>query len=169
LNGYYFRSSLTGQCPGTAVSVIGMGNLTITDAGEDNQLWECFVDNVSIGSKPPTLFPENNWVLCKADLLPDSQHNITLRAIVVNQNTFWFDRIVYSPSSSVNLDLSLIKVDSSDPSVTYSAGWQDMRDIEKMTLQRGANATVNFSGEFLAFMRQKLLRNWAYNRYRDFT
>ena len=67
------------------------------------------------------------------------------------------------------MDLSLIKVDSSDPSVTYSAGWQDMRDIEKMTLQRGANATVNFSGEFLAFMRQKLLRNWAYNRYRDFT
>jgi len=73
----------------------------------------------------------------------------------VNQNTFWFDRIVYSPSSSMNLDLPLIKVDSSDPSVTYSAGWQDMRDIGKMTLQRGANATVNFSGEFLAFMRQK--------------
>jgi hypothetical protein len=127
-----------------------------------DQLSECFVDNVRISSTPPTFFPgsENNWVYCEADSLPDSQHNITLRAIVLNQNTFWFDRIVYSPSSSVNLDLSLIMVNSSDPSVTYGPGWQDieqdMRDIGKMTLQQGANATVDFSGEYLAFMGQKL-------------
>ena len=133
---------------------MGTGNLTVTDAG-DNQSWECFVDNVSIGSNPSTRFPENNWIFCEADSLPDSQHNITLRVIVLNQNTFWFDKIVYSPSSSVNLDLSLIMVNSSDSSVTYGPGWQDMRDIGKMTLQQGANATVDFSGEYLAFMRQK--------------
>ena len=160
LNGYYFRSNLTDQCPGTAVSVIGTGNVTFTD-GMLNQFSECFIDNVRIGSNPPTFFPgsENNWVYCEADSLPDSQHNVTLRAIVLNQNTFWFDRIVYSPSSSVNLDLSLIMVNSSDPSITYGPGWQDlgqdMRDIGKITLQQGANATVDFSGNYLAFMGQK--------------
>ena len=134
---------------------MGMGNLTSTEAGGDNQSWECFVDNNSIGSKPPTRFPENNWIFCEADSLPDSQHNITLRAIVLNRNTFWFDRILYSPSSGVNVDLSLIMVDSSDPSVTYGPGWQDMRGIGNMTLQQGATATVDFSGEYVAFMRQK--------------
>ena len=67
---------------------------------------------------------------------------------------------MYSPSSSANLDLSLVRIDAGDPAVTYGPGWQDMKDsvktdIGKMTLQQGANATVDFSGEFLAFMGLK--------------
>ena len=124
---YYFCLSLTGQCPGTAVSVIG----TTTGATDSDPSWECFVDNVSTGSKPPYGFPENNWVFCEADSLPDTQHTITLRAI-----------------------------DAGDPAVTYGPGWQDMRDstmtdVGKMTLQQGRNATVDFSGEYLAFMGLK--------------
>ena len=144
--------SLTGQRPGTAVSVIG----TTTGATDSDPSWECFVDNVSTGSKPPYGYPENNWVFCEADSLPDTQHTITLRATVSGQ-TLWFDRILYSPSSSVNLDLSLIMIDAGDPAVTYGPGWQDstMTDVGKMTLQQGRNATVDFSGEYLAFMGLK--------------
>jgi hypothetical protein len=159
LNAYYFRSSLTGQRPGTAISVIGTTNVSTTASdGVPDSSWECFLDNVSIGSKSPYNFPENNWVLCQADSLSDSLHNITLRATVRNQNTFWFDRIVYSPSSSVDLDSSLIMVDKGDSAVTYGPGWQDMSvggTVGKMTLQQGANATVDFSGEYLALMGQK--------------
>jgi hypothetical protein len=149
-----FCLSLTGQCPGTAVSVIG----TTTGTTDLDPSWECFVDNVSIGSKPPFSFPENNRVFCEVDSLPDAQHTITLRAII-SARTLWFDRILYSPSSSVNVDLSLIMVDAGDPAVTYGSGWQDMKDSKmtdrgKMTLQQGANATVDFSGEYLAFMRE---------------
>jgi len=117
--------------------------------------WECFVDNISISAEKPHNYPENNWLFCQAGSLPDSLHNITLRATVRNQNTFWFDRIEYSPSSSVNLDSSLITIKASDPAVTYGPGWQDLRGIGNMTLQQGAYATVDFSGEYLAFMGQK--------------
>jgi hypothetical protein len=155
LSAYYFCLSLTGQRPGTAVSVIG------TNSGntDSDPSWECFVDNVSIGSNPRFPFPENNRVFCEDDSLPDTQHTITLRATVSGQ-TLWFDRILYSPSSSVNLDLSFITIDAGDPAVTYGPGWQEMRDsvmtdIGKMSLQQGANATVDFSGECLAFMGLK--------------
>jgi hypothetical protein len=117
--------------------------------------WECFIDNVSIGSKPPISFPENNWVFCEADSLSDGQHTITLQATVRNQNTFWFDRILYSPSSSVNLDSSLIMVDASDSAVQYGSGWQDLRVIGKMTLQKGAKVTFDFSGNYFVLLGQK--------------
>ena len=97
------------------------------------------------------MFPENNWVFCEASSLSDGQHTVTLRA-TVSQNTFWFDRILYSPSSSVNLDSSLIMVDAGDSAVHYSSGWQDMRDIGQLTLQGGAKVTVDFSGEYLVLL-----------------
>ena len=132
---------------------------TTTGATYLDPSWECFVDNISIGSKPPFSFPENNRVFCEADSLSDAQHTITLQA-TVSGRILWFDRILYSPSSSVNLDSSLIMVDAGDPAVTYGPGWQDMRDSKmtdrgKMTLQQGANATIDFSGEYLAFMGEK--------------
>jgi len=97
------------------------------------------------------MFPENNWVFCEADSLSDGRHTVTLRA-TVSQSTLWFDRILYSPSSSVNLDSSLILVDASDSAVHYSSGWQAMRDIGQLTLQGGAKVTVDFSGEYLALL-----------------
>jgi len=155
LSAYYLCLSLTDQRPGTAVSVIG------TNSGNtaSELSLECFVDNISIGSKPFG-FPENNQVFCEADSLSDAQHTITLRATVSGKQPLWFDRILYSPSSSVNLDSSLIMVDAGDPAVTYSPGWQDMMDNRrenggKMTLQQGADATIDFSGEYLAFIGER--------------
>ena len=112
-----------------------------------------------MGSKPTFSYPENNWVFCEANSLADAQHTITLRATVSSQ-FLWFDRILYTPSSSVNLDLSLIMIDARDPAVKYGPGWQDMKDsiktdVGKMTLQQGTNATVDFSGEFLTFIGLK--------------
>jgi len=51
-------------------------------------------------------------------------------------------------------------IDAGDPAVTYGPGWQDMMDNKmknggKMTLQQGANATIDFSGEYLAFMGER--------------
>ena len=147
MSAFYFCLSLTSQRPGTTVSVIG------TNSGTTNldPSWECFVDNVSIGYNPPSSHPENNWVFCEADSLSDAQHTITLQANVTGQ-LLWFDRFEYSPSSSVNLDSSLIMVDAGDPAVTYGPGWGETRGIGKMTLQQGANATVDFSGEYLTLI-----------------
>ncbi|KIM40731.1 hypothetical protein M413DRAFT_446123 [Hebeloma cylindrosporum] len=142
------NASLCYTFTGSRVMVVGTSKVTPV-AGAMDPSWECFVDNVSIGSKPPISFPENNWVFCEANSLSNGQHTITVRATVRNQNTFWFDRILYSPSSSVNLDTSLILVDATDSSVQYGSGWQDMRDIGKLTLQGGAKVTVTFSGTSL--------------------
>lgn len=49
-------------------------NKVSTVGGATDPSWECFVDNVSIGSKPPIGFPENNWVFCEADSLSNGQH-----------------------------------------------------------------------------------------------
>ena len=134
--------------------MIGTSNFNSPDNVPDAP-WECFVDNVSIHPEDPHKYPENNWVFCHVDSLPDSLHNITLRATVRNQYIFWFDRIEYSPSSSANLDSSLITINARDLAVTYGPGWQDLRNVGKMTLQQEANATVEFSGEYLSCMGQK--------------
>jgi hypothetical protein len=49
--------------------------------------------------------------------------------------------IQYSPSSSVNLDSSLIMIDAGDPAVTYGPGWQDMRDSKNARYWEDDTAT----------------------------
>ena len=76
--------------------------------------WECFVDNISIGSTAPFTMPENNWLFCEEGTLSDGPHILTVNATVLKNQTFWFDDIRYIPSVRVPLNQAAIVVDHLD-------------------------------------------------------
>ena len=107
--------------------------------------WECFVDGKSIGFKTSLLYRENWWVLCETDGLSSSSHTITVNVKVKTQS-FFFDSIQYVPSADANLDQSIIQVPAADAIMQYGSGWQDLRDIAKMSSSSGSKMTIDFSG-----------------------
>ncbi|KAG6812612.1 hypothetical protein H0H92_001831 [Tricholoma furcatifolium] len=118
-NGDSFSFSFSGS----SITVWGTTALTKIDNGTTwDPSWECFVDNVSIGSTAPFQYPENNWVLCGPSSFSDGQHTLTLK-VSTSGNTFWFDYITYVPSPSVSLQSSVIMVQNTDPDVIYGSGW----------------------------------------------
>lgn len=115
-------------------------------SGEIDPTWECFVDDVSIGSMNPFQFVENNWVLCSVDGLPDKSHVLTVNASSHGQ-TFWFDYLRYVPSANVPLDNALVFVDHKDSELQYDSNWQALGSIGNMTDIRGSKVSLSFKGK----------------------
>ena len=143
------------ECPGSRVRAFG------TCEASDLYSWECFVDNISIGSNSPTDVPENNWILCDSGSLADGPHNFTLRVHLYGVQ-FWFDQIQYVPSADMSLDSSLILVNASDSAIQY-VGWQDKGRIVAWdmsyytTLPNAlANMTFDFNGSYLVLIGKQL-------------
>jgi hypothetical protein len=153
---------------GSAVIVYGT-SITTNASGTQDPTWECFIDNNSIGSSPPSSASlalnesENNWILCGAGptQLQDGPHLLTVNASVSNQ-TFWFDQIQYAPSASVSLNQSLVRIDASDSEIQYSPAseWQfsngpmnytsSLNTVNSSYTQvNGANLIYMFSGSYL--------------------
>ena len=138
-------------------------SITINASGTQDPTWECFIDNVSIGSSRPSSAlvgsSENNWILCGAgpSQIQDGPHLLTVKANVSKQ-TFWFDRIQYAPSANVSLNESLMRIDANDSAIEYSPGWQFLDRPNNYTAtpvlpgncsftgNNGASLTYEFSG-----------------------
>ena len=129
---------------GTQIKVIGSNNIR-NDSGVLDPTWECFVDNINIGSNP-FAFAENNWEFCEQDTLVDGPHILTVNATVLKNQTFWIDNIQYVPSASVSLDQKTIVVDSLDPQLQYGQGWQALGGTANMTTVPGSIFLYNFIG-----------------------
>jgi hypothetical protein len=133
--------------PGSEVIVLGT-SITTNSSGIQDPSWECFIDNVSIGwnlsSAPRT---ENSWVFCQS-VLQDGPHVLSTNVKVLHQQTFWFDRIHYVPSSNVPLDNATVMVDSTDPAVQYSSGWTELNGIVNLTQTAGSTVTYEFFGPY---------------------
>ncbi|KAF9053161.1 hypothetical protein BJ165DRAFT_1445948 [Panaeolus papilionaceus] len=110
---------------GTSIIVLGTNNLR-NDTGTFDPQWECTVDGTLLPSTPYQ-FAENNWSLCSTGSTPieneDGPHTLTVKVTVRQNQTFWLDRLLYTPSSSVPLDDKTIFVDNNDPAIVYSPGW----------------------------------------------
>ena len=134
---------------GSALLVYGT-SITTNVSGTQDPSWECFVDNVSIGGSAGPSTSENNWILCGGGpgQFQDGPHVLTVATNVSNQQTFWFDQIQYDPSASVSLNQSLLRIDSSDPSLQYSSGWQSLVQLinTSYTQITGAELTYQFTG-----------------------
>jgi hypothetical protein len=144
-------------------AVIVYGTVITNNSWPQNPTWECFVDNISIGSSPRPPASENNQILCGGGppQFEDGPHLLTVNASVLNQQTFWFDQIQYAPSASVSLNQSLLRIDSHDSAIQYSPGWQSMDALvpgsyyyvtqvgnSSYTETTGANLTYQFSGSY---------------------
>ena len=132
---------------GPAVRVIGSNWQFRNDSSATVLLsdlqWSCFVDGVSINSTPPKRdqYPGNNWEFCSSDSLTDGPHIITVNATPTNNQTFWFDRIEYAPSSSAPLENKSILLNCSDPAIQYGSGW-----IDYATSINNSTFVLNFYG-----------------------
>jgi hypothetical protein len=131
---------------GSAVLVYGT-TITTNASGTQDPTWECFIDNSSIGWSTAPSTSENNWILCGSQF-QDGPHVLTVKANVSNQQTFWFDQIQYNPSASVSLNQSLLRIDSSDPVIQYSSGWQSLVQLinTSYTQVTAAALTYQFTG-----------------------
>ena len=106
--------------------------------------WTCLIDGVS--SSPQRFnIPINRWPLCEDDTFLDGQHNITLQIEVPDGQQFWFDYMQYQPSENVPLDNANIYVDSTDPDITYGAGWTNYASGQEATTS-GTSLKLNFYG-----------------------
>jgi hypothetical protein len=132
---------------GTSIQIKGTSNRVNTSTGFDPS-WECFIDKISIGATQPFQYPENNWLLCEQQLLVDGQHLVTVNVSQATQagRTFWFDDIVYTPSSNVPSDGAYTLVDNVDPAIAYGDGWLNLGNVANFTSQTGAGFVFNFTG-----------------------
>ena len=128
---------------GSAVIVYGT-SITTNASGTQDPTWECFIDNTSIGWSTAPSSSENNWIICANILLQDGPHVLTVNANVSNQQTFWFDQIQCSSAS----DETFLRIDSSNPDIQYSSGWQTLVQLlnTSYTQITGATLTYQFTG-----------------------
>ncbi|KDR68490.1 hypothetical protein GALMADRAFT_160877 [Galerina marginata CBS 339.88] len=144
-HGVNTNASLAFTFSGSRVQVYGLSQIPKVD----DPSWACFVDGVGTGTvifKDGSGTPSNNWLLCQVDLLPEGVHTVVVQATVLDpRNTFWFDRINYTPSASVQLDNATIYIDSPDSAIQYESGWVPLRDIGEMTQQNGGHMSFDFS------------------------
>ncbi|KAF8811571.1 hypothetical protein BYT27DRAFT_6442198 [Phlegmacium glaucopus] len=144
LHGVNVDANLSFPFSGSSVVVLGT-SITTKASGTQVPTWECFVDNNSIGWSTASYFAENNWIFCQNNQLQDGPHVLSVRAKVSNQQTFWFDQIQYIPSSN-------LRIDSSDPAIQYSSGWQPLNGIVNFTQIAGSTLTYQFSGISLSWI-----------------
>lgn len=116
------------------------------NSGVIDPVWECFVDQVSIGSTRPFIYPENNWLFCSQGNLTDGPHVISVNATIATGRTFWFDRVEYAPSASISLWDKAIRVDHLDPALQFGSGWYALGDTANATSRSGSVFTFNFFG-----------------------
>ncbi len=130
---------------GTRIRAWGT-NAIRNDSGLVDPRWECFVDNVSVGAAPAFPYPENNWLICPETPLQDGTHTLTVKATVLRNQTFWFDRIEYVPSPNLSLANETILIHHSDPRLQFGTGWGRYGEFAMGTSQRGAVFVFNFYG-----------------------
>ena len=117
-------------------SIIVSGTTQIrNDSGIIDPQWECFIDDVSIGSKAPS-----------HGVLTDGPFVFRLEAKVAKEQTFWFDFLNYIPSSSVPLDTSTVFYDQSDSTVQYNPG-------QHSGLRTGENLGIGEVPDFFSLLR----------------
>jgi hypothetical protein len=130
---------------GTAIFVKGTTHPLNIPAGAFDPSWECFVDNISIGATKPRIHAENNQLLCEQKGLVDTLHELTVNVHTTGQ-TFWFDRIQYTPSPRLSSDNAVFLVDNNDIRMVFDSNWFAIRSPNDTTQTPGSTAKFLFNG-----------------------
>ncbi|KAG6880138.1 hypothetical protein C0992_005222 [Termitomyces sp. T32_za158] len=112
--------------------------------------WECFVDGINIGNWP-SLFLENNQLLCQQVTMSDGPHTITVNVTSAG-NTFWLDYIAFTPSPASSHTPAVLRAQNTDSAIGYGAGWADLNGDANMTSMIGSKANFSFVGTSLTWV-----------------
>lgn len=145
---------------GTSIKVLGttaLDRIPITNGTGNGTTfdpkWECFIDNISIGSTPPFQFAENNWVLCEEPSLLDTRHVLSVNVTTMG-NTFWLDQLQYTPSRNAvpPNGTQVVMVSHTDPGVKFGGGWTSLGDTANCTTKLNSKLKFNFTGTSLTWL-----------------
>ena len=107
--------------PGTEVQIYGSLD---NDGGKPIPSWQCFIDGKLFGNTTTNGIRENGIKFCDSGIIPDGVHQVNVSTTTTGP-IFYFDYIYYWPSSSVSLTNAVIKVDNTDPSLSFNGnGWR---------------------------------------------
>ena len=128
---------------------LGYNNVR-NDSGVVDPQWDCYLDGVQFQAKEAYQFPLNNWYMCEQLSIPDGPHTLTVNITVRNGQAFWFDHILYAPSTSVPLDDKTIYIDAYDAEIEQamleSRAWQIFGTTANITTVPGTSFKFNFTG-----------------------
>lgn len=157
-DGKYFlihkRQILPSYINFTGVEIIVMVTylpLSTTTQSEQSPAANCKVDDNTINLNIPQS-AQNNWAICDSGSLPDGEHTLTFD--IPNSeagSSIYFDYILYAPSPNSQPDLptsASIRIEATDPSVTYLGGFAVETDTGSTRLAngRGQGMTIPFIG-----------------------
>ncbi|KAK7049990.1 hypothetical protein VNI00_005421 [Paramarasmius palmivorus] len=115
--------------------------------------WTCQVDG---GAMPVISYWSDynaitDMVLCEQGRLSHDPHTVTVNVVIDDPNaqTFWVDRIEYTPLPNANLDNTLLKIDASDSSIRYdntTGAWNAVDLWGNGTFEIGSSFSFQFNG-----------------------
>ncbi|PPR02070.1 hypothetical protein CVT24_011169 [Panaeolus cyanescens] len=139
------NGTITFPYTGTIVNVVGSTRVR-NDTGIPDPEWECSVDGVPMRNNVIT-DEENNWNLCTSAGTPEGDHVLTVKITVRQAQTYYLDRIIYTPSSSVPLDDKTLIINDNDPALQYGPGWGPASfGGQHATTLSGSKVTLDFIG-----------------------
>ncbi|KAL0576606.1 hypothetical protein V5O48_005364 [Marasmius crinis-equi] len=115
--------------------------------------YTCQVDgsNIQTVEYRPFMYDITNNVLCEQSRLSKGKHtlNMTITLGDTNTQTFWLDSLEYAPLENADLSKEVLKVDGSDPSITYhndTGSWNTDSKLFNGTGVTGASMSFKFNG-----------------------
>lgn len=133
---------------GTAVTVVGTGNIISTDNNTVfDPTWGCFVDGNKISNTNMNLTLHlNNVPLCSSSNLQDGDHELRID-VKSNGGLFWLDYVLYVPSPTLPLGPNTtLRIDNLDPDITFAPGWRSFGLGANGTDVSGCQASFKFNG-----------------------
>ena len=114
------------------------------DASGGIPSWQCFLDGVLFGS--PTVYLSqttgNALCLCQSSTVVDGPHEVNV-SVVTSGPIFYFDLVYYTPSPSVSLANSVIRIPRGDPSMSFvGSGWSNATHDGWWTTQVGGDQII---------------------------
>ena len=143
---------------GTAVSVFASNGPYGINSTTQYPTVQCFLDGSNDESIIYTypghgqISSDTNWVACIAKSIADGPHTLTVAVTVRNLQTFWFNLIQYTPSSTVPVSQAIQRIDSTDAAISYSPEWHKLDDQpDDYTLLFGTTYYTHVTGQWLEF------------------
>ncbi|KAG6908792.1 hypothetical protein DXG01_003321 [Tephrocybe rancida] len=141
--------SFTFTFEGTSIELYGTNGQIPASGGYDPK-WGCHVDGEAVSGRSGSSEATNNWPLCSRDGLSAGTHKLVVDVEGLGQGTFWFDRLMYTPSGSPPSE-SVLWVDATtDSAFQYDSTWHSSGVM--VTAVHGGSVSFSFTGSGLAWV-----------------
>ncbi|KAG6850565.1 hypothetical protein H0H93_011764 [Arthromyces matolae] len=134
---------------GTSVELYGTNGQVPYNDGYDPK-WGCRVDGQAFSPPGGSSDAENNWPLCATDGLSEGTHQLVIDVTGVGDGTFWFDRLMYTPSGSTPSNAVMWVDATRDSAFQYDNTWHSASAM--VTAVNGGSVTFGFTGTALTWV-----------------